>query len=88
MSRKNKFRAFAVGSSRGVVEIELNDGGVGVRDATGAVHHYDGWATIEDIAEEIVDQKGLSTDEAQSVAAEAVRRWEEWLGDRRHGYRV
>jgi hypothetical protein len=68
-----------------IVRIWLNDGGMGLENPDGE-GHWDGWATVDDIASGLVEFAQVPPEEAHSVAVEAVRQWEEWLGDRRHRY--
>jgi hypothetical protein len=87
MRRKRKrFKLFEIPSSQGVVRIELQDGSVGFYDHKGE-SYYDGWATVDDIARDLVRWALLSPDEAKRVAAEAVKRWEEWLSQPSGSYR-
>lgn len=74
-------------SSRGDVRVELADGSICVWEPDGE-QYCDGWATVEEIARRLVERVHLDLDEAQSVANEAVRQWEEWLGRRRHRFPV
>ena len=83
--KRIRFERFEIRSERGAVRVWLSDGGVQVEDAAGETY-VDGWATVEDIADLPVARTGLSLDEARSVAAEAVRRWEASLGDRPHRF--
>jgi hypothetical protein len=83
--RRHRFKLFEIPAQRGVVRIWLNDGGMQVEDPTGETY-ADGWATVEDIADSLVEMADLFTDEARAVAAEAVRRWEATLGDRPHRF--
>jgi hypothetical protein len=83
--RRNRFELFEIPALRGVVRIWLNDGGMQVEDPAGETY-ADGWATVEHIADGLVEWAGLSPDEARVVAAEAVRRWEATLGDRPHRF--
>lgn len=78
-------KPFEIPTSLGDVRIELSDGSICVWDAVGETH-CDGWATVEDIAEFLREKVHLPPEEALSVAGEAVRRWVEWLGGRRHSY--
>jgi hypothetical protein len=83
--RRNRFEIFEIPTEQGVVRIWLNDGGMQVEDASGETY-ADGWATVEDIASELSARIHLPPDEARSVALEAVRQWEERLGDRPHRF--
>jgi hypothetical protein len=83
--RRNRFKLFEIPTGQQVIRIQLNDGGMCVYDREGE-SYFDGWATVEDIASGLVEWALLSPEEAESVAAEAVRRWEAWLGERHHRY--
>jgi hypothetical protein len=83
--RRNQFKILEIPSSRGDVHIELADGSICVRDEAEETF-CDGWATVKDIAETLVERVHLPPQEAQSLAVRAVREWEAWLGDRPHRY--
>lgn len=82
---KGLLKLFRIPSSRGEVQIELADGSLCVKDPEGE-EHCTGWSTIDQIAEYLVEWAQLSPGEAKSVAHEAVRQWEEWLGTYPHKY--
>lgn len=72
--RRKRLKLFEIPSSRGDVRIELADGSLCVEEAETREQFCDGWATVEEIGQTLVERVQLSPDEAQSVAAEAVRR--------------
>ena len=76
-----RMKLFEIPTSRGVVPIEISDGSMCLKDEVGETW-CDGWATIADIAEHLVEWIHLPSGEALSVAGEAVRRWEESLEGR------
>ena len=80
-----RFERYDVPSSRGTVRIELADGSIGIQGPGGELF-YDGWATVEDIAQTLTARIHLGDAEARSVAAAAVDEWELSLGDRPHRY--
>ncbi len=84
--RRNRLTLFEIPSSRGDIRIKLADGSLCVWEADTHEEFCDGWATVEEIAETLEERVHLPRDEALSVAAEAVKRWEQWLGNRRHEF--
>jgi hypothetical protein len=83
--RRHHLKLFVIPTSRGDVRIELADGSICVWEPDGE-QYCDGWATVEEIAQTLVQRVHLDLDEAQSAADEAVRQWEDWLGSRRHRF--
>lgn len=82
---RTRDKLFEIPTRHRVVRIWLNDGSMGLEDPDGE-SYWDGWATLDDIASGLVEFSQVPPDEARFIAEEAVRQWEEWLGDRPHRY--
>jgi hypothetical protein len=61
---RNRPKLFEIPSSQGDVRIELADGSLCVEEADTRERFCDGWATVEEIGQTLVERVHLSPDEA------------------------
>jgi hypothetical protein len=81
LPRRFDSKLFEITTKDRVVRIELTEGGVRLEGPNGETH-WDGWATVDDIASGLIEFSQVPPEEARSVADTAVRQWTEWLAER------